>query len=42
MLNVYIQSPDGTEQGLLAARQGESAESVMTWALNGVESTLGT
>ncbi len=42
-LNVDFQGPDGAEQGFLAARQGgESAESAMTWALNGVESTLGT
>ncbi len=43
MLNVYFQGPDRAEQGFLAAwQEGESAESVMTRALNGVESTLGT
>ncbi len=42
MLNVYSQGPDRAEQGLLAALGGRNAESVMTWALNGVESTLGT
>ncbi len=33
---------DGADQGVLAARRGESAENGMIWALNGVESTLGT
>ncbi len=42
MLNVYFQGPDGAEQEFLAARRGGKHRSAMTWALNGVESTLGT
>ncbi len=42
MLNIDFQGPDGAEQGILAARGRKKAESAMTWALNRVESTLGT
>ncbi len=44
MLNLYSEGPDAAEQGQFLAPpvKGECAESAMTWALNGVESTLGT